>query len=218
MLIVSSDGTFSTATLPRNNVAIAAQHAIQISNSSTELWSKKFGPFKPKILAMGEPLDIISTNKRAYGDINDFYKDAVNDWIILQIPMSGKNGEESKFDETVRIGEAKADDIIFIGGTVVPDSIDLSKPIPLTRLEFQKKTFRLSQGKVNSVHDNILIFERIAGDELIAGMSGGPIMKLDPQSSDLILVGIYLGTTARALIFERELGRTVHSLQKMLPN
>ena len=49
-------------------------------------------------------------------------------------------------------------------------------------------------------------------------MSGGPIMKMDSESDDLILVGIVLGTVTRAFIFKHELGRSVQNLERMLPH
>ena len=220
LLIISSDGTPSTATLLENRIAVTAQHAIRISDDQTKLWSEDHGVVEPKILAVGAPLNILAVDETVYGDRMEFYRDAAHDWVILEFPVNAKNSEHAGHFGTARVGEAQPGDIIFIGGIVLPDSLDRAKPISVSQLERLRNTFifRLSQGRVIATDDDVLTFKRIAGDEIISGMSGGPIMKMDSESDDLILVGIYLGTVTRAFIFKIELGRSVHSLGEMLPH
>ena len=55
LLIISSDGTSSTATLLENRIGVTAQHAIRIFGDQTKLWSETHGVIEPKILAAGPP-------------------------------------------------------------------------------------------------------------------------------------------------------------------
>ena len=220
LLIISSDGISSTATLLENRIAVTARHAIRISDDQTKLWSENHGIIEPKIVAVGAPLNIMLADEPIYGDRRDFHRDAAHDWAILEFPENAENGEHAGRFGTVRVGEAQPGDIIFIGGIVLPDSLDRATPISVSQLERLRNTFtfRLSQGQVISTDDDVLTFKRIAGDEIISGMSGGPIMKMDSESDDLILVGIVLGTVTRAFIFKHELGRSVQNLERMLPH
>ena len=215
--VVSSDGVTSTATLLNKNIAITTQHAIEWSGEQTKLSSYfRGGTFTPTILAIGPPLHFRALYDDVYSDQKTIYENTENDWAILELPPTDRFKYRNKPSRPAKIGQASAGDIIFIGGIVVPDSIDYTKPIPGTPEEFWKDAFRLSQGKITSINGVVLTFQHIAGDEIIGGMSGGPIMKLSSDGSDLILVGIMVATHTKNLIFKNQLGRVIPDLQDIL--